>query len=55
MMKFIQTYPNPSKYQQIAFDQVLLNFEWLIDGLAQSLDNAISGADKKAAKFFSHL
>ena len=29
----------------MAVDQILNNFEWLIDGLAENLDEAISGAD----------
>lgn len=50
MLDFIQQYPSSSQSQQQALDQILMNFEWLIDGLAQDLDNAISGRDRTASK-----
>lgn len=45
MLNFINQYPSPSQAQQLALDQILINFDWLINGMAKSLDDAISGAD----------
>ena len=45
MMNFIQQYPSPFLSQQIAVDQILMNFEWLVDSLAENLDEAITGTD----------
>jgi hypothetical protein len=50
MNDFIDQYPSSSKSQQLAVDQILMNFEWLIDGLAENLDNAISGGDRLNSK-----
>ena len=45
MMNFIQQYPSAFQSQPMAVDQILMNFEWLINGLAENLDDAIAGAD----------
>ena len=50
MIDFINQYPSSSQSQQLAVDQILINFEWLIDGLAASLDNAISAGDRHSSK-----
>jgi hypothetical protein len=46
MKNFIQQYPSSSPSQQLAVEQILMNFEWLVNGLAENLDNAIAGGDR---------
>jgi hypothetical protein len=46
MMSFIDQYPSSSQNQQLALDQISINFDWLINGMAEALDDAISSADK---------
>ncbi len=46
MTDFINQYPSASKSQQLAKDQILMNFEWLIDGMAEYLNDAISAGDR---------
>ncbi|CAF0756114.1 unnamed protein product [Adineta steineri] len=50
MVNFINQYPSASKSQQLAKDQILMNFEWILDGMAESLDDAISAGDKLNSK-----
>ena len=50
MVDFMNEYPSSSKNQQLAKDQILMNFEWLIDGMGESLDSAISAGDRRNSK-----
>jgi len=50
MINFINQYPSSSQSQQLAIDQILINVNWLINGLAESLDDAISAGDKLKSK-----
>ncbi|CAF0931516.1 unnamed protein product [Rotaria sordida] len=50
MIIFVNQNPSPSQFQQLAIDQILMNIEWLTNGMARSLDDAISGADKSGSK-----
>ncbi|CAF1272210.1 unnamed protein product [Rotaria sp. Silwood1] len=50
MVTFINQNPSPTQFQQLAVDQIQMNFEWLVDGMAKSLDDAISVADKSGSK-----
>lgn len=45
MVNFINDYPSPSKHQKLALDQIQMNYEWLNDGMARSLDDALSAVD----------
>ncbi|UJR37821.1 hypothetical protein I4U23_030511 [Adineta vaga] len=46
MMNFINEFPSLSKSQQLAKDQILINFIWLLDGMAEGLDAAISAGER---------
>ncbi|CAF4651314.1 unnamed protein product, partial [Rotaria sp. Silwood2] len=50
MITFINQNPSPSQFQQLAVDQISMNFEWLINGMTKALDDAISAADKSGSK-----
>ena len=50
MMDFINQYPSSSQTQQLAIDQILLNVEWLNNGMAEYLDDAISAGDRRHTK-----
>ncbi|CAM4813065.1 unnamed protein product [Rotaria magnacalcarata] len=50
MINFVNQYPSSSHYQQLAIDQILVNFEWFIDGFADTLDKAISPVNKPVSK-----
>jgi hypothetical protein len=50
MINFINQYPSSTQNQQLAIDQILMNVEWLNDGLAEYLDDAISAGDRRHTK-----
>lgn len=53
MQEFILKYRSPSPTQKQALDQILINFQWLGDGLANELDVAITTIDRAQPKKIS--
>jgi hypothetical protein len=50
MTNFINEYPSSSQNQRLAIDQILINVNWLTNGLAEYLDDAISAGDRLKSK-----
>ncbi|CAF1062451.1 unnamed protein product [Adineta ricciae] len=50
MQNFVSEFPSSSQYQKLASDQIIINFLWLLDGMAESLDGAVSAGDRIARK-----
>jgi len=50
MINFINEYPSSSQTQQLAIDQILINVDWLNNGSAEYLDDAISAGDRLKSK-----
>jgi hypothetical protein len=50
MINFVNQYPSSSANQQLALDQIQINVQWLSNGLAEYLDDAISVGDRINSK-----